>query len=124
MLTAQNDKQSIDQAAAPSVGANSSAPDQFVPTNSFLDILFNNKKLSAEQIESLRNESLSSNKTYEDLIKEKGLLDDKEVGQAKAEFNHLGYIDIEKVGIDPEALGLIDESIAKKYKVLPFAFDN
>lgn len=125
MLTAQNDTQSTDQVVVPSIGT---APvvqsTRFIPTNSFLDILFKNQKLSAEQIEELRGEGLSSNQSYEDLIKEKKLLSEADVNRAKAEFNHLEYIDLAQVGIDQEALGLIDESIAKKYRVLPFALDK
>ena len=108
MLTAQNDLSSM----------------QFIPTNSFLDILFKNQKLSIEQIEELRREGLSSGLSYEKLIREKNYLTEADVNRAKAEFNHLDYIDLTQIGIDQEALGLIDESIAKKYKVLPFALDK
>jgi len=127
MLTAQNDTQSAEQVVVPSIGTTPVVPSQsmqFVPTNSFLDVLFQNKKLSIEQIEELRREGLSSNRTYEDLIKEKKFLTEAEFNQAKAEFNHLSYVDLAQIGIDQEALGLIDEAIAKKYQVLPFALDK
>lgn len=125
MLTAQNDTQSTDQVVVPSIGTVPVVqPAQFIPTNSFLDALFKNQKLSIEKIEELRRESLSGHKSYEDLIKEKKFLTEADVNKAKAEFNNLDYIDLVQIGIDQEALGLIDESIAKKYKVLPFALDK
>jgi len=125
MLTAQNDTQSAEQVVVPSIGTTPVVQaTQFVPTNSFLDVLFQNKKLSIEQIEELRREGLSGNGAYEDLIKEKKFLTEAEVNQAKAEFNHLSYVDLAQIGIDQEALGLIDEAIAKKYQVLPFALDK
>lgn len=125
MLTAQNDTQSTDQVVVPSIGATPVVqPSQFVPTNSFLDVLFKNQKLSFEQIEELRREGLSSNQSYENLIKDRNFLTEAEINQAKAEFNHLEYVDLAQIGIDQEALGLIDESIAKKYQVLPFALDK
>ena len=96
----------------------------FIPTNSFLDVLFSNQQLSAVQIEALRSEALSTGKSYEELIKAEDLLTEAVINQAKAEYNHLGYIDLTQVGINPEALGLLDESIAKRYKVLPFAIDK
>ena len=96
----------------------------FIPTNSFLDVLFSNQQLSAVQIEALRSEALSTGKSYEELIKAEDLLTEAVINQAKAEYNHLGYIDLTQVGINPEALGLLDESIAKRYKVLPFALDK
>lgn len=122
MLTAQNDTNSTDQVVVPSAGATSSV--QFIPTNSFLDILFQSGQLTFEQIEKLRGESLGTGKSYEELIKDKNFLDSASLNKAKAEYNHLGYIDLTQIGIDPEALGLIDESIAKRYKVLPFAIDR
>jgi type IV pilus assembly protein PilB len=122
MLTAQNDPNSTDQVMAQPVGVATAT--QFIPTNSFLDILFQKNQLTLEQIEELRGESLGSGRSYEELIKEKKLLSDGFLNQAKAEYNHIGYIDLTVVGIDPEALGLIDDSIAKRYKVLPFALDK
>ena len=125
MLTAQNDTQSTDQVVVPSIGATPVVQSaQFIPTNSFLDVLFKNQKLSLEQIEELRREGLSNNQSYENLIRDKDFLTEAEVNQAKAEFNHLEYVDLTQIGIDQEALGLIDESIAKKYQVLPFALDK
>ena len=125
MLTAQNDTQSTDQVVVPSIGTTPVVQSaQFVPTNSFLDVLFKNQKLNLEQIEELRREALSNNQSYENLIRDKNFLTEAEVNQAKAEFNHLEYIDLAQIGIDQEALGLIDESIAKKYQVLPFALDK
>ncbi|MBU1034039.1 GspE/PulE family protein [Patescibacteria group bacterium] len=122
MLTAQNDTQSTDQVVATPVGSAPSA--QFIPTNSFLDVLFEKKQLTLEQIEELRKDGLSSGKSYEVLIGEKKTVNEAVINEAKAAFNHLGYIDLGTVGIDPEALGLLDESIAKRYKVLPFALDK
>ena len=122
MLTAQNDTQSTDQVVATPVGSAPSA--QFIPTNSFLDVLFEKKQLTLEQIEELRKDGLSSGKSYEVLIGEKKTVSEAVINEAKAVFNHLGYIDLGTVGIDPEALGLLDESIAKRYKVLPFALDK
>ncbi|HPS40714.1 MAG TPA: GspE/PulE family protein [Candidatus Woesebacteria bacterium] len=110
--------------AEPAIGAGPVLQAQFIPTNSFLDILFQKKQLTLEQIEELRRAGLSSGQSYEAIIKEKKLLDETALNQAKAEYNHLGYIDLTSVGIDPEALGLLDDSIAKRYKVLPFALDN
>lgn len=97
---------------------------QFIPTNSFLDTLFQNESLTLEQFEALRRENLENGKPYELLIKERDLLSDAVVSKAKAAYNHLEYIDLTQIGIDPEALGLIDDSIAKRYKALPFALDK
>lgn len=96
----------------------------YIPTNSFVDVLYQKGQLTLEQIEKLRQEQLSGGGDYESLIKSQNLLSEALLNQAKAEYNHIGYIDLSSVGIDSEALGLLDESIAKRYKVLPFALDK
>lgn len=96
----------------------------FIPTNSFVDVLVESGQLTIEQAELLRQEQLSSGRGYEDLIQDRKLLSSAVINQAKASFNHLSYVDLVAVGVDPEALGLIDEVIAKRYRVLPFALDQ
>lgn len=96
----------------------------YIPTNSFVDVLYQKGQLTQDQVESLRQAQLSGGADYEALIKEQNLATQAVVNQAKAEYNHLGYVDLAAVGIDSEALGLLDEVIAKRYKVLPFALDK
>lgn len=96
----------------------------FIPTNSFVDVLVQQGHLSTEQAETLRQEKLQTSQDYEELISTKDWLNSAVINQAKAVFNHLEYIDLSAVGLDPEALGLLDEVIAKRYKVLPFALDK
>ena len=109
----------------PPVGA-MAANDQsaFTPTNTFFDILVKNGQITQEQAANLRQTNLSSGKSYEDLLLEHKLASEKIIVQAKAEFNHLPYIDLSSTGINPEALTLLDEGIAKRYQALPFSLDK
>lgn len=95
-----------------------------VLTNSFLDVLIKNRLLSVEQVETLRRDSLSSHESYEVLLSERKLVTPAQINQAKAEFNHLGYIDLTQAGVDPTALSLVDEAVAKRYMLLPFGIDQ
>ena len=103
---------------APSLNQN------FIPTNTFFDIVVQKKNIPAVQAEEVKQENLSSGKSYEDLLQEKKLATETDITQAKAEFNNLQYIQLSSTGADPEALNLIDEVIAKRYSVLPFALDR
>jgi type IV pilus assembly protein PilB len=96
----------------------------FIPTNTFFDTVVKNKSIPADQAEALKQETLSSGKSYEELLQSKNLANETEITQAKAEFNKLQYIQLSSTGADPEALNLIDEVIAKRYTVLPFALDR
>jgi type IV pilus assembly protein PilB len=96
----------------------------FSVTNSFFDVLVNNGIISPKQAEELRQENLSSGRSYEELVLSKQLATESDVVQAKAEFNNLPYIKLSATGVDPEALTLLDEGIAKRYQALPFGLDK
>lgn len=109
---------------SPSSNFSSAPGNSSVSTNSFLDVLRANGQLSNEQVEALRRDSLSRHISYEELIVEDHLLTAAEINQAKAEFNHLGYINLDQAGVDPTALSLIDEAVAKRYMLLPFGIES
>ncbi len=96
----------------------------FSVTNSFFDVLVNNGIVSPKQAEELRQENLSTGHSYEELVLNKQLATESDVVQAKAEFNNLPYIKLSATGVDPEALTLLDEGIAKRYQALPFSLDK
>jgi len=113
-----------DNSTLASSSSNNNLGQNTTSTNSFFDILTSQERITQAQAQDLLNESLSSGKTLEDLLLEKDLVTETEITQAKAEFNHLPYIKLATTGVNPEALNLIDESIAKRYQVLPFALDK
>jgi type IV pilus assembly protein PilB len=96
----------------------------FAPTNSFFDILLNQGTITLEQAEEIRQENLSSGRSFEELLTGKQLATETEIVQAKAEFNNVPYIKLSTIGVDPEALNLIDEGNAKRYQALPFSVDK
>lgn len=96
----------------------------FAMTNSFFDILVKKGTISLQQAEELRQENLNTGRSYEELVSSKQLATETEIVQAKAEFNNVAYIKLSAIGVDPEALALIDEGIAKRYQALPFSVDK
>jgi type IV pilus assembly protein PilB len=96
----------------------------FIPTNTFFDIIVSEKNIPVEQAELIKEENLSNGKTYEELLQSKNLASETEIAKAKAKFNKMQYIQLSSTGADPEALNLIDEVIAQRYGVLPFALDR
>ena len=102
----------------PATPASSAVPQHF------LDVLVQDGKLTQEQVGQLRNEQLQTNKSYEDLLTEKKLVNEVELTQAKAKFDNVPFIKISETSILPEALELVGESVAKRYGVLPFSYDK
>jgi type IV pilus assembly protein PilB len=96
----------------------------FAMTNSFFDILVQKGIISPQQAEEIRQENLNTGRSYEELVSSKQLATETEIVQAKAEFNNVPYIKLATIGVDPEALTLIDEGIAKRFQALPFSVDK
>lgn len=114
---------STNATATPPV-ATSSADMSNMPITSVADVLVKNGNLTSQQLDQLILEQVNTGKTLEDLIQEKALVNEQVFTQAKAEFNNVDFVNIVETGISPEAINLIDESVARRYKVLPFAADK
>ncbi len=80
--------------------------------------------ITEDQAKEINSQHLSTGKPVEDLLKESEIISETELVKAKAEFNNIPFIKVSETGISPEALSRIDESVARRYQVLPFALDQ
>ncbi len=98
------------------------------PTNSsfpgLLGILVNNGVLNSDQAQDINNRHLSSSDSFEHLLEQSDQVSEQELVKAKAELNQIPYVDVNTTGSSPEAMNQIDESVAKRHQVLPFAVDQ
>lgn len=88
------------------------------------DILFNQGELTQEQQEKIKLEAVNQGRREEDLILEHNYAGKQAVMRAMAQKMGVDFVDVASVGIAPEAVGMIPESVAKRYQVLPFAIDK
>jgi len=47
-----------------------------------------------------------------------------EIVKAQAEIEKIAYVNLEKTPIDSQAVGLVSESISRRYKIIPYLFDS
>ncbi len=87
-------------------------------------VLVEKNFLNPDQAQQVVYQQINSGQQLEDIIQSKKLVTPKQLIQAKAELNKIPFIDIVATGIAPEAMNLIDEGVAKRYRVLPFAVDH
>lgn len=66
---------------------------------------------------------LKTGESEEEIIKALRLVSDNDFVKAKAEYLRVEYVDLESIGFSPEALNLVPESVAQKYKVVPYKLD-
>lgn len=88
------------------------------------DFLFEDGKLSKEQLSALKIESSNTGKDIEDIIKERELVTPEDFAKAKAKYLDLEYINPSLNSIDPEVLDLLDEDFVKKNLLVPFKKEN
>lgn len=69
-------------------------------------------------------EQIQSGKTIDQLLDEKQILSEEELSRARAEVFGVPFVKITDIGISPEALTVLSQSVAQRYGILPFAVDQ
>lgn len=87
-------------------------------------ILLMDAVINQEQFNKIRLEAVNKGVLAETLILEHNYAPEVEVAKARAEVMGVEFVDVAHLGASPEALGLIPESVAKRYQVLPFSLDK
>ncbi|MGD9129037.1 MAG: ATPase, T2SS/T4P/T4SS family [Candidatus Woesebacteria bacterium] len=100
------------------------ASPQNISKSSLLDILVQEGVINQDQAKQLGQDQVSTGKDLESLLKSKQLASEEDFVRAKAKLNNIPYLKIADTGVSPEAIDKIDESIALRYKILPFAIDK
>jgi type IV pilus assembly protein PilB len=92
--------------------------------SSVLEVLVKNNALPQETADQLMVEEIRSGKSVEQLIQDRQLVNEEVLSQAKAEVFGVPFVRISDIGISPEALTILPESVARRYNMLPFALDK
>jgi len=87
-------------------------------------ILLDKGKLSKENFEKIRLESLSSGKAPEKIIEENAFATDDDLVQAKGELYNIPYVSLFEKGVAPEALKFIPRQVAERFTIIPFAYEE
>lgn len=96
-------------------------PDAFMGAQqTVLDILYQQQKVDAQTYQAIKVESVTTGTSIEDLVKQKNLVPEEVLAQAKAQLLNVPYIRLSETSSSPEALSQLPESVAKRYNLLPF----
>ncbi len=88
-----------------------------------LDRLVKNGKLTREEADHYEVSSLQKNVALDQYLLEKSNLSKIDIIKAIAESESIAYVDLNTSPIDSQAVGMIAEPIARKYRVIPYRFD-
>jgi len=96
-----------------------------IPNKTLLDILVKNGKITSAIADSVLKEAESLGRSAEEIINEKRIVFEEEVGQAKSEHFKVPLKTFKKDEIIPqEILGFIPEEVAKTHKLVVFGKDQ
>lgn len=96
------------------------------PSNnrSLSDVLLAKGLITEEKKNQIRLNAARENKTEEQVIRERGVVDGKSLALAKAELFHVPFVSLSETPISPEAISLVSQSIASTYKLIPLLYDR
>jgi len=113
-----NTKNTPKQNSTPPTTFSGSAP------KSVIDVLVSKQLLTQAQVDQIELEQAGSGKTITQLLLEKGLVKEEQLVRAQSELNNIPFIKISETGASPEALSVLQESVAHRYQALPFALNK
>ncbi|AKM80377.1 TPA: type II/IV secretion system protein [Candidatus Saccharibacteria bacterium] len=87
-------------------------------------LLTQSGRVSSEQIATLKEEGLKSNRPLQDLAVEDELFDEKTLTKLFAEYADIPYIELDPHDIPSDVLDKIPEHIARQYNVVLFRIDS
>ncbi len=89
-----------------------------------LPILIKRGKISEKEASEIKLAAENLGKSIIDILIGKRLITEDDLLSIKAEIYNLPYISLVGLGISPELLSLIPESVARKYKLIPFEIEK
>lgn len=88
-----------------------------------LDQLVKNQQITETEADQFEVASLQKNLSIIDYLYQFSHLLRIEITKARAEIEQVAYVDLDKTPIDSQAVGLISESINRRYEIIPYRFD-
>ncbi len=93
-------------------------------TQSLADILVAQKALDPTRAQQVKTAEIQTGKTQEDILKSQNLVTEGALVKAKAVLYNIPYIDLSTIPISPEALAVLPQEVASKFKVFPVSMDK
>lgn len=90
----------------------------------FESVLLEKNYLNAEQIGKLKFECANSGRSMEAVIKGSGLLTSAQIATAKSELYGFPLVSLKEKTISDDVLALTSETLAKRYRILPFSLER
>ena len=94
-----------------------------IPPKKFLEALVKDNVIDETTASKYEIESIQLNLPIEEFLLQQTNVKKEIVLKTKADFLNVAFVDIATAAIDPQALSLIPESVARRYSVAPYSYD-
>ncbi len=91
---------------------------------SLSDVLLNEGLIDQPRRDQIKLDAARENKTEEQVIRERKIIDSKSLTRAKAKIFQVPFISLSENPISPEAIALVSQSIATTYKLIPLFYNR
>jgi type IV pilus assembly protein PilB len=88
------------------------------------DVLFSKGLIDENRRNQIKLDAAREDKTEEQIVRERNLVDSKELTQAKADIFGVPFVSLPETPISPETVSLVSRSIAQTYKLIPLLYDR
>ena len=88
--------------------------------NTIADILLSRGKINQETYDWIKTEQVNTGKDQEVIISDRGLVDEKSLVLAKAEFYSIAFVDLMNLAGNPQAMQLLPQSVCQRFTVFPY----
>lgn len=88
------------------------------------DVLVDKNLIDSKVSEQIALRQVKTGENEEDIVRAMRLVTEEQLVEAKSEFIRVPYVDLDTIGFAPEALSLVPESVAEKYKIVPYRLDT
>jgi type IV pilus assembly protein PilB len=95
----------------------------YITPKSFLSRLVENNTITQAESEQLEIDSLHQGSPIYEFLLKKSNIKKEDILRVQAEFLHVPFVDISVTATDPQALAFISESVARRYSIIPYAFN-
>lgn len=87
------------------------------------EVLKDQKLIDEKTAEEINLRQLKTGESEEEIINSLRLVSNDNFVKAKAIFLKVPFVDLDNIGFSPEALSLVSESVAQKYRIVPYRLD-
>jgi len=104
--------------------ANSNNGQNGQQANTLADILVSQGAFSTERGKSVKLAEIQTGKPQEAIIRDQNLVTEAQLVKAIASLHNIAFIDLDAIPVEPEALAVLPQEVAERFKVFPVSVNK